>query len=107
MADTFGMSVGKERGRRGRKLLVASLGVAAVSYVACGGNSETSGNLVPPPDAGKDQVASDVVANLVAPIDAAQDVQQDVVQETSVLDVVANLVAPVDATDDVQDAGTD
>jgi len=32
----------------GRKLLMASVGVAAVSYVACS-NTETSGNLVAPP----------------------------------------------------------
>ena len=34
--------------RRGRKLLIASLGVAAVSYVACGGDDTTPS----PPDAG-------------------------------------------------------
>ena len=33
---------------RGRKLLVASIGVAAVSYVGCEQTS-TSGNLMPPP----------------------------------------------------------
>jgi hypothetical protein len=102
------MSVGKKRGRRGRKLLVASLGVAAVSYVACGGNSETSGNLVPPPDAGKDSPSNfDAVGNLVGPLDSQADVAPDVPEESSVLDVVANLVAPIDATDDVADAGTD
>ena len=31
-----------------KKLLVASIGVATVSYVACS-NTETSGNLVAPP----------------------------------------------------------
>src|SRR5262245_66662889 len=30
-----------ERKRHGRKLLIASLGVAAVSYVACGGSTES------------------------------------------------------------------
>ncbi len=101
------MSVGKKRGSRGRKLLVASLGVAAVSYVACGGNSETSGNLVPPPDAGSDSTGNDAVGNLAPPVDAQADVAPDVPEESSVLDVVANLVAPIDATDDVADAGTD
>ncbi len=38
-----------ERKTHGRKLLIASIGVAAVSYVACGGStSETSGNLMAP-----------------------------------------------------------
>jgi len=30
-----------ETSRRGRKLLIASIGVAAVSYVACGGDDTT------------------------------------------------------------------
>ena len=47
-----------------KKLLVASIGVATVSYVACS-NTETSGNLVAPP--GSD-AASD------APADAISDV---------------------------------
>lgn len=84
----------KRRIRHGRKLLVASLGVAAVSYVACGGNTtSTSGNLMPP-EAGADHPQQfDVVGNLVAPGDAAKD-------HVSALDVVANLVAPpVDASD--------
>lgn len=40
--------------RLGRKLLVASVGVAAISYVACSsdGNDVGSGNLAPPPDTG-------------------------------------------------------
>lgn len=38
--------------KRGRKLLVAAVGVATVSYVvAC--SSTTSGNLMPPEDTGK------------------------------------------------------
>jgi hypothetical protein len=67
--------------KHGRKLLVASVGVAAVSYVAANGcSSETSGNLVAPPDDGGTSEAAtdapkdnnppfnwDVVANLVAP----------------------------------------
>jgi hypothetical protein len=70
----------KKRSVVGKKLLVASLGVAAVSYVACSGqvagtdagadaaadaapdNLVTSGNLVPPP------------ADATPPRDAAPDV---------------------------------
>jgi hypothetical protein len=33
-----------ERVKRGRKLLIASIGVAAVSYVACGGDDSTATN---------------------------------------------------------------
>jgi len=77
-------------------LLVASIGVAAVSYVACGGNTETSGKKVTPQkDAQADVHGFDVVANLVAPPDG------------NVLDVVANLVAPPDAGADApQDHGS-
>jgi hypothetical protein len=80
----------------GRKLLVASLGVAAVSYVACGG---TVANLLPPPqdgggdvdgarDAPPDIRMDAIVANLLPPPDAF-----------SPLDIVANLVAPVQTDD--------
>jgi hypothetical protein len=42
-----------DRGKRGgRKLLIASLGVAAVSYVGCGDDNPTAGNLVAPPGYG-------------------------------------------------------
>ena len=65
----------KPRFRPGRKLLVASLGVAAISYVACG-TETTSGNLAPPPGdgGGKDAIA-DVVddftsGNLAPPPDS-------------------------------------
>ncbi len=61
-----------------RKLLVAAVGVASVSYVACT-SSTTSGNLVPPPgdasmDAAPDtanEAAADIFigsGNLVAPL---------------------------------------
>jgi hypothetical protein len=33
---------------QGRKLLIASIGVATASYIGCGGG-ETSGNLIAPP----------------------------------------------------------
>ena len=56
--------------RRGRKLLVASMGVAAVSYAtvtACGSGTMTSGNLMPPQDTGVQDWAT---ANLMPPPDA-------------------------------------
>lgn len=80
----------KPRPRIGRKLLVATIGVATVTYVAC--NDETSvGNLMPYPQ--QDSSVSDSpVGNLVAP-----DVQNDVDQSDS---PVGNLIAPpVDAGD--------
>ena len=75
------------RRKRGRKLLVASVGVAAVSY-ACGSTSEDGGSTK---DASQDTNQFDQVANLVAPDSGEEDV--------STLDVVANLVAP-DAAED-------
>ena len=93
------------RRKRGRKLLVASVGVAAVSY-ACGSTSGDGGTK----DASQDTNQFDQVANLVAP-DAAEDnsvpldvvanlVPPDAAEDNSIpLDVVANLVAP-DAGDD-------
>lgn len=65
------------RFRPGRKLLVASLGVAAISYVACGTDA-TSGNLAPPPDAGGKDTSADVIeemisGNLAPPPDAGPD----------------------------------
>ena len=101
------------RKRRGRKLLIATLGVAAVSYVGCGDDDRnpTVANLVAPPDSGgsagsggasgsggssgmgaKDGSPLDVVANLVAPPDVTTDVRSP--RDGSVRDVVANLVAP-------------
>jgi hypothetical protein len=103
------------RKRKGRKLLVASIGVAAVSYVACGGedtsdqkpktdaSSDVVANLVAPPD-GDDVITNDVVANLVAPPDTGADQQADQAADQTAdkldLDVVANLVAPPDASSD-------
>ena len=63
----------------GRKLLVATLGVGAISYVACGGS--VVANVMPP--------AQDAAA------DTAQDTAADGVQDHfSPLDLVANIVAP-------------
>jgi hypothetical protein len=82
--------------RVSRKLLVASLGVAAVSYVACGRTDTVVDN----GDAGtakdgaiKDAPLDQIVANLVAP------------PEDAPLDqLVANLVAPPEDAS-VEDAG--
>ena len=85
------------RPRIGRKLLVASLGVAAVAYAACG-NNETSGNLVAPPtdgaaDSPTDAVQDWGVGNLVPPpMDAGPDGD-------------AGTDAPSDAPKDAPDAG--
>jgi len=75
------------RKRKGRKLLVATLGVAAVSYVGCSSESDTSANVgdAAHQDRGSGGSPADVVANLVAP---------DVGSGGSPADVVANLVAP-------------
>ncbi len=90
----------------GKKLLVASVGVAAVTYVAACSSDDDSGTNTSK-DAGTDTNQFDVVANLVAPdtgtggsggsggTDAGQDAPADVNQ----LDVVANLVAPDTGTD--------
>jgi hypothetical protein len=80
--------------RHGRKLLVATVGVAAVSYVACSNNSrvEVTGNLVPPPQE-----------------DAASDASSDAAQDSGpVMEVVGNLVAPpIDASSAPIDASSD
>jgi hypothetical protein len=100
------------RKRKGRKLLVASIGVAAVSYVACGG--EDTSDQKPKTDAGSDVVANliappdsdtnDVVANLIAPPDTGADQEADQAADQTAdkldLDVVANLVARPDASSD-------
>jgi hypothetical protein len=38
-----------QRAHKRKKLLVATLGVAAVSFVGCRSATQTTGNLVPPP----------------------------------------------------------
>ncbi len=83
------------RRRIGRKLLVASLGVASVSYVACG-STDLSSNTK---DAGGDGIASDapadnfVVGNLVGPADATID-RRPPPEDAPVDQLVANLVPP-------------
>jgi hypothetical protein len=73
----------------GRKLLVASLGVGAISYVACGGSAVA--NLMAPPrqDAGMEHEKGDAQDG---PSDTADTGPSDV---GSPLEFVANLVAPL------------
>jgi hypothetical protein len=79
--------------RRGRKLLIASIGVATMSYVATSCGTTTG------PADGRADVMNDIpVANLVAPpVDVqGQDGQPQDVQHHDTRDdfPVANLVAP-------------
>jgi hypothetical protein len=71
----------------GRKLLVASLGVAAISYVACGGSCVA--NLMAVPYDGSADTAKEAGSD--TPGDTSQDSARDVF---SPLDLVANIVAP-------------
>jgi hypothetical protein len=93
----------------GKKLLVASVGVAAISYMACT-TSETSGNLVSPiddasvapldaADAKDDALISS--GNLVAPPpdDAGADAAKDAADE-DVFIGSGNLVPPPDSGGD-------
>ena len=90
---------------KGRKLLIASIGVATVSYVACtGSNPAVSGNPVPPflQDSGVDSPAESSAnddaratsGNLVAPIPDASDSGDAGAGD-----------APSDAPADVKDGG--
>jgi hypothetical protein len=63
----------------GRKLLVATLGLGAISYAACG--SSVANLMAPPQDASMDHPADSGTT------DAVQD-------HFSPLDLVANIVAP-------------
>jgi hypothetical protein len=67
--------------RKGRKLLIATLGLAAVSYVGCEDENSSVANLMAPIDSGMD--ANDAKD--------ARDARDVIV---SPRDVVANLVAP-------------
>jgi hypothetical protein len=80
----------------GRKLLVASAGLATVSYVGCKSVMTTSGNLMPPLDAAADvYVPPPTIGNLMPPppVDAALDAALD--------------GAGVDGARDGEDAGED
>jgi hypothetical protein len=88
------------RPRQSRKILVASIGVATMSYViACGGTETGSGG-----DSGGDGAAADrtvtdaPVGNLAAP-----DVNSDRAADTFDDTPVANLVALPDASHDTMD----
>jgi hypothetical protein len=103
---------------RTKKLLVAAVGVASVSYLACG-TSTTSGNLMAPQDDGsanavdaQNEAANDVLissGNLVAPMpeasadsladsnspaDSSGEAQADV-QQQDIFIGSGNLVAPL------------
>jgi hypothetical protein len=80
-----------------KKLLVAAVGVATVSYVACG---DTSNPPPPPVDAQADMPVS---GNLVPPPDATVDDGGDPADMQPDLPVSGNLVPPPDAT--VDDGG--
>jgi len=91
--------------RVGRKLLVAAVGVATVSYVvACGSTSqgETSGNLVAP-DTGSDTFVSS--GNLVPPDTGTPDTSKSEAATDSASDVIpfdvssGNLVPPDTGSD--------
>ena len=76
-----------------KKVLVAAIGVATVTYAAAclDGNTETSGNLLPPPDAGNavdaraDGPPPDALSEVVTsgnlmpppPVDASSDADAD------------------------------
>jgi hypothetical protein len=66
--------------KRGRKLLVASVGVAAVSYVACGGENAVANLMIIPADGGKP--------------DATADATKDQTPPPPNWDVIANLIPP-------------
>lgn len=68
--------------RLGRKLLVASIGVAAVNYAACG--QTTVANLAPPPQDG----------SVDAPKDSAVDAPKDSAKDAPLEAIVANLAPP-------------
>ena len=82
---------GIPRRRIGRKLLVASLGVASVSYVACGSTDISS-----PTDAGSDER---IVGNLAGPADGNfgdrnPPTDAPIIDDAPVDQLVANLVPP-------------
>jgi hypothetical protein len=92
--------------RVGRKLLVASIGVATMTYVGvnCGGSTTNDGTdqADATPDTSADAVDDFPVANLVAPpLDGANDAQADAPEDAPADAIddfpVANLVPPPDA----------
>ena len=76
-------------------MLVASLGVGAISYVACGGTAVANLVAPPPHDAGmKGDAAHDATGASDAP-DAAGPPDATVQERPMSFDLVANLVAPL------------
>lgn len=59
------------RARVGKKLLVATVGLATLTIGACGDEVVTSGNLIPPPP--EDMGVDLTVGNLLPPADAGLD----------------------------------
>jgi hypothetical protein len=78
----------------GRKLLVASIGVATLNYVGVNcGSSGTAGNLAPPPHDASHEAAGD------AQVDAGNEAAGDVTSEAATGDAGAG-GAGSDAVDD-------
>ncbi len=90
-----------------RKLLVATLGVAAINYLACdSAELFTSGNLVSPRhDAMPDQFISS--GNLMAPPDAGNDAALDASDAADAAEQDADLDGSIEAGDADTDAMTD
>lgn len=90
---------------KGRKLLVATVGLATVSYViACGSTTETSGNLMPPDTGGADVTSG----NLVPPDTSIADtgIADTSTPDTSTADTSSSDTSSSDANKKF-DAGTD
>jgi hypothetical protein len=79
----------------GRKLLVASIGVAAVSYVACSSSSEVGGNAGA--DAGSHDAAADAFqssGNLAPPPPHDAGMDSDISDALQVFETSGNLAPP-------------
>ena len=97
------------RARTSRKILVASMGVATMTYiVACGGNTESTGDGGPAGDGPLDHATIDEfpAGNLVArpdtgaPDDAASDGPTDGPGDVEVMDVNAKDMSVPDTIDE-------
>lgn len=91
-----------------RKLLIATVGVAAINYLACESKEDlfTSGNLVSPKyDATADQFISS--GNLMAPPDAALDASGDAQDDAADANADADLDGAIDGGDADPDAAAD
>jgi hypothetical protein len=83
---------GIPRRRIGRKLLVASLGVASVSYVACGSSTGTSTFNEPEGGTVDGSTNDQLVGNLAVPDSNFRDTNPP--EDAPVDQLVANLVPP-------------